>query len=263
MFACFCSPDSTASHKVARYRESDIRACDACGLGFTDPPPGDVPYEDEDFHLATKSSPDARSAWKDYCYQWAYRSTLGLVKKALPAGGKVMDIGCGEGTFLRILNEAGYETIGLEPSRSAVARARENGLNVSAGRLDDPVQFEKADLVLMSHVLEHIADVPAALRRGSAIAPGGYLLLVQTNYRGWVPRLYPRRWYAWMPNQHFWHFTPRSLAACAAKCGYTPVACVYSGLVHEKWKLRVLSQLARLVPGAGDQFHLLLRHTPA
>jgi hypothetical protein len=40
-------------------------------------------------------------------------------------------------------------------------------------------------------------------------------------------------------------------------------ACVYSGLVHEKWKLRALSQLARLVPGAGDQFHSLLRHPPA
>jgi hypothetical protein len=144
-----------------------------------------------------------------------------------------------------------------------VARARESGLNVFAGRLDDSVEFEKVDLVLMSHVLEHIADVPDALRRVAAIVPDGYLLLVQTNYRGWVPRLYPHRWYAWVPNQHFWHFTPGSLAGCAAKCGYTPVACIYSGLVHEKWKLRVLSQLARLVPGAGDQFHLLLRRTPS
>jgi hypothetical protein len=86
---------------------------------------------------------------------------------------------------------------------------------------------------------------------------------VQTNYRGWVPRLYPRRWYAWMPQQHFWHFTPNSLGACAEKCGYVPVACVDSGLVHEKWKVRAVAQAARIVPGAGDQFHLLLRHVPA
>jgi 2-polyprenyl-3-methyl-5-hydroxy-6-metoxy-1,4-benzoquinol methylase len=173
-----------------------------------------------------------------------------------------MDIGCGEGVFLRLLRDAGYETIGLEPSRTAVKRAQESGLYALHGRLEYDKTYEPVDLVIMSHVLEHIKDFPEALRKVGEIAPGGYLLLVQTNYRGWVPRLYPRRWYAWVVDKHYWHFTPRSVTAYAAKCGYKPVACAYTSIVHEKWKLRLIAQAARLVPGAGDQFHLLLKHQP-
>lgn len=260
MVSCACSP-TAASQEVTHHRGSAIVACTLCGLGMTDPPPAEIPYEEEDFHLSTIKPPSVEPKWKTAYYQWSYRVSLRLIRRALPAGGKVMDIGCGEGIFLRLLRDAGYETIGLEPSRTAVKRAQESGLDVRHGRLEGDQTYEPVDLVIMSHVLEHIRDFPEALRKVSEIAPGGYLLLVQTNYRGWVPRLYPQRWYAWVVNQHYWHFTPHAVSGFAAKYGYQPVACEYTSIVHEKRKLRLIAQAARLVPGAGDQFHLLLKHT--
>ncbi len=143
---------------MTTYRGAHIRACAACGLGFSDPPPDDVPYEEEDFHLNQAKAPEKSPEWHEYYYRWSWRATLGLVKKALPNGGKVMDIGCGEGSFMRVLRDAGYETFGVEPSRSAATRARESGFNVTQGRLDDFVPSEKMDLVIMSHVLAHIRD---------------------------------------------------------------------------------------------------------
>lgn len=259
MYVCTCS-SSASFRKVAHHRGADILACTGCGLGMTNPPPPDVPYEEEDFHLDTLKSPEEDPSWKTSYYQWAYRTNLALIRQALPSGGTVMDIGCGEGVFLRLLRDNGYKTTGLEPSRTAVQRAQASGLQVQHGRLQPEIDYGRADLVIMSHVLEHIRDFPAALRKVSEIAPGGYLLLVQTHYRGWVPRLYPQRWYAWVVAQHYWHFTPDSLAGYAAACGYRRVACTYTSIVHAKRKLRLLAQAARLVRGGGDQFHLLLRH---
>ena len=73
------------------------------------------------------------------------------------------------------------------------------------------------DCVVMSQVLEHLEN-PREILAGVAkvLKAGGRLLLVQTHWLGVMPQRYGGKWYAWVPEQHFWHFTPQGIEASAA-----------------------------------------------
>ncbi len=96
------------------------------------------------------------------------------------AGRRILDVGCGRGTFLDRAASAGMVTTGLEPDvearRSAAARHR-----VIAGSIDDPstsLAPGSFDVVTMWDVLEHVADPRAALQVAiGTLAPHGRLIV--------------------------------------------------------------------------------------
>ena len=100
--------------------------------------------------------------------------------------GSLLELGCHEGAFTRRLQARFNRITCVEASAEALARARE--------RLGDSVEllhatFEKValparyDNILMTHVLEHVADPVAVLRRINAewLAPGGRFFLACPN----------------------------------------------------------------------------------
>jgi 2-polyprenyl-3-methyl-5-hydroxy-6-metoxy-1,4-benzoquinol methylase len=94
---------------------------------------------------------------------------------APPSGAKVLDVGCGDGQFLDRFQEHGWKTYGIEPSMT-IAFLRHIALEA-------PPQDQSFDLVLLRHVLEHLADPLNLLRRiTGAVRPGGALFIS-------VPRL--------------------------------------------------------------------------
>ncbi|MEI8196150.1 MAG: class I SAM-dependent methyltransferase, partial [Phycisphaerae bacterium] len=180
-----------------------------------------------------------------------------LLARALPVLARVLEIGCGQGILLEQLAQRGLQVTGLELSVSAAAAARAAGLNVITGTLPHQAAAGPFDAVVMSQVLEHLADPDAMLEQiGQFISPRARLLLVQTNYRGWMPRWYRERWYAWVPEQHFWHFTPQGLGKLLGRWGWEVETVEYSSLVHTSSHN---ADLALDLPGMGDQFHLLAR----
>ncbi len=240
-----------------------IRACRACTNAWTDPPPGSVPYETRDFHsetLASEGEPSLENlprVWRE-----AILEQVAMLQRHLPAGARVLEIGCGAGLMLGALRDAGFETVGIEPSYSAQKRAQAHGLNVYQGYFPS-VELSSGEApfaaVVMSHVLEHIATPIETLKALSTIAPAGKVLLVQTDWRGLVPRVRGAKWYAWVPDEHFWHFTPAGLERMTQGLGVKPVAHEYSQLVPLGKVSRLLSAVTRLAPRWRDQFHLLLQ----
>lgn len=79
--------------------------------------------------------------------------------------GRVLDVGCGRGDLAAAFVRRGWRADGLEPSASAVAAARRQGVDARAGTLDvAPDDFRDYDLVVFNHSLEHVPDPVAALR---------------------------------------------------------------------------------------------------
>ena len=80
-------------------------------------------------------------------------------------GGKILDIGCGNGTELYKLKAMGWETYGVEMDAQASGRARTKGIRVYTGDLfgaNFPDRF--FHVVRMSFVLEHLPNPRETLR---------------------------------------------------------------------------------------------------
>jgi hypothetical protein len=86
-------------------------------------------------------------------------------------------------------------------------------------------------------------------------------MLNQTNWLGVMPTLLRQNWYAWVPTEHFWHFTPHGISKIVEHLGWNVLEVEYSSLVHTCSDVSVnpLSQRAAKLPGLGDQFVMMLQ----
>ena len=109
---------------------------------------------------------------------------------------RVLDVGCGEGQAARRLAARGVDVVGLDPTRSQLALARERGGPPSYARSVAevlPVRNQSFDGVLMCLVLEHLDPFePAILEIARVLRPGGRFLLMlnhpllQAPGSGWI-----------------------------------------------------------------------------
>ncbi len=75
----------------------------------------------------------------------------------------VLDIGTGKGKKLLDFNFIKKETYGIEPSEIYAKALYDYGLKVKKGFLDDV--SKKFDLVMLSHVLEHLTDINNVIKK--------------------------------------------------------------------------------------------------
>src|SRR5918911_3350685 len=128
---------------------------------------------------------------------------------SLPDDARILDVGCGDGfhlSLLRAFGKPGWRLEGVEPSASAAQAARESGLTVHQGivqQLDLP--RDSYDLVLLIQTVEHVDDPVGVLRAvRSLLRPGGRVVIVTDNTdtidfkifqgRHWGGYHFPRHW---------------------------------------------------------------------
>ena len=100
------------------------------------------------------------------------------ISKIMSPPARVLDVGCGNGDFLAIAQDAGYIVTGIDVSDAVVSHSVARGVSaVSGDFLTHP--FETAfDLVTFWDVMEHLRDPEAFFRRTQALlCPGGYVVL--------------------------------------------------------------------------------------
>jgi SAM-dependent methyltransferase len=94
---------------------------------------------------------------------------------------RILDAGCATGTLIGLLQSHGFSNlVGLDPSPLAAATtSRHYAVDAIAGSFcSPPTTLGQFDVVLLSHVLEHIADVrEAADGLASMVTPGGFVYL--------------------------------------------------------------------------------------
>jgi methionine biosynthesis protein MetW len=117
----------------------------------------------------------------------------GIVAEMIPAGSRVLDVGCGAGVLARMLaDKCGAEFVGIEPDPARAARARERSLEVHLGSLTDEIVREigSFDIVLFADVLEHLPNPQSVLLLSrSALKPRGAVIVSVPNVAHWSVRL--------------------------------------------------------------------------
>jgi SAM-dependent methyltransferase len=115
------------------------------------------------------------------------RSLAPYVPLLREAGGVVLDLGCGRGELLAVLQEEGISARGVDLDLGAVAEARKRGLDVTSGDLLDALRAcgdASLGAVVALQVVEHLTlravrELLALARR--KLRPGGLVLLETVN----------------------------------------------------------------------------------
>jgi SAM-dependent methyltransferase len=138
---------------------------------------------------------------------------------------RVLDIGCGNGDWLALIQETGWQAGGVEPDAIAAAQARDRGFDVRSSVedwLDSPGSF---DFVTMSHVIEHVHDPISLLRAAyDLLRPGGRIFLATPNIDAIGHSLYGRHWRGLEPPRHLVLFNRTSLSAALSRAGFSRVS---------------------------------------
>lgn len=140
---------------------------------------------------------------------------------------RLLDVGCGFGSFVKIMQSRGWDGEGIDPSPVTVAAARSKGLPVRLGTIESFEAPSAAyDVVTMFYVLEHLPDPMAALKKvHSLLAPGGTVLLRVPDTTPIVRMLAPfglgKSLYD--PPFHLYDFSPRVLRSMLLAAGFETI----------------------------------------
>ena len=215
-------------------RGCGVARCTGCGLELTSPRPDDAALAG--FYRASDYT--AHEPVDDGAARARARVQLARVIAAGHhlAGARVLDLGCGGGQLLALARDRGADVLGVDPAPHAHAACARQGLAI----VDDlaTVATASIDGAVVSHVLEHVPDLPetiAALAR--VIRPGGWLCVEVPNLGSLRARLSVPALIARGADErhrafpiHLWYFTATTLARALGASGFEITACATTGL---------------------------------
>jgi 2-polyprenyl-3-methyl-5-hydroxy-6-metoxy-1,4-benzoquinol methylase len=160
--------------------------------------------------------------------------------------GKLLDVGCGNGSFLATMQALGWDVAGVEPdAKSARIATEELGLSVTASTLEDanfpPDCF---DCVTAHHTIEHMHEPVEFLRESFRILkPGGRLVVTTPSVPSFAHRIFRRCWRGLEPPRHLYLFSPHALGICVERIGFR--LDVLRTTARSAWEIWYASRLIR------------------
>ncbi len=151
---------------------------------------------------------------------------------------RICEIGCGNGKLLGELRQAGHEVIGVEPDPQAQhLAASQFGVTVLPGTLEDlpaEVARQPYDLIIMSHVLEHVVDPALALANAAdLLKPGGKLVVETPNSAALGLAWSANTWFCLRVPEHLQFFTERSLRGYCDQVGLRVIGAEFSNYFRQ------------------------------
>jgi len=206
----------------------DIVACRDCGMAYSTMAAN--PAEMEAYYASTESlasqlalPPDTVApAWQD--------ARLGTVAEMIALrlsdrDARILDVGCGSGALLAHLRARGFKAlVGVDPTLAAAASGRSIGLDIREGTVTRlPHDLGIFDLVVLSHVVEHLPDPGHALDSLTTVLHPGGLVSVD------VPDATRLAAFVKLPflefsTEHLNYFSGESLCALMGRRGFECVS---------------------------------------
>ena len=135
--------------------------------------------------------------------------------------GRILDVGCANGDFLKIARDRGWDVFGADPS-AARAEVEAKGIKLVGTTVRDAdIEAGSLDAITFWDVLEHVPDPVGDLSRARKLLKrGGVVALTVPDASNLVARLSGRRWFGFKTaGEHLQFFSPASLAKAFARAG--------------------------------------------
>lgn len=221
--------------KLARKNGFNIVKCRECGLVYINP----RPTEDELEKLYSFKN-YYRTMLNPYQEKMVLRSKkrrLDFIEKYVKNRGRILDVGCATGLFLKVTQERGWEAYGQEISNEAAEYAKRNyNLNVMTKKFEEAT-FPKDffDIIAFQDSLEHMPNPFAASKRAyRLLKERGSIVISTPNINGWEPRLTYYLFYKtiklWRhpePPFHLYEFSEKTIQKLLKKIGFKKVTIIF------------------------------------
>jgi len=208
----------------------DLEVCQCSGCGLVQLSNDPVPYYREVIRAAAFSE-----EMKDF-----RRKQFGnFVQKFSLKGKKVVEIGCGRGEYLSIMQQFGVEAYGLEQSEESVMECVKNGLKVSKGFVESSAYRLKHalfDAFFILNFLEHLPD-PNSTLRGiyNNLAEDAVGLVEVPNF----DMILRNKLFSEFIADHLFYFTKDTLITTLKLNGFEVIEC------NEVWHDYIISAIVR------------------
>ena len=233
-----------------------VVTCKQCGLWYVNPRVNRQKLEAD--YVETYYPPDKVERIRTDSMEWLQMSERLTELERHQHKGRLLDVGCGIGTFLHLAGENGWHPHGVDPSKSGCAFAKEMyQLDVQCGDLFD-ADFPSGhfDTITLYHVLEHISELnPLLDELRRVLKPDtGTLVIEVPNGGSLQSRLQKADWPYVHPHDHLYYFSAHSLPKLLRKHGFQNVTLGRPKRVSPTPSLRFL--LRQVATAILVRFHL-------
>jgi SAM-dependent methyltransferase len=211
---------------------------------FSNPQPTDEQLAEiysADYFLGAGTD-EGRSATRDMKRATARLYLEEIKRYCGNAGGRLLEVGCGDGDFLVEAEAAGFAVTGVElaPAACEQARARLKAGEVVCGLLENSgLSEEHFDLCILSDVIEHVRDPLAFLANiHRLLKPNGAIFIATPSLASWSAKLLRQNWMEFKP-EHLTYFDPKTLQTALFRTGYHEV------IVQPGWKVLSFDYVAQ------------------
>lgn len=237
-----CNTDETRMITIQNnYR---VVKCKNCGLVYVNPRPTQETLIElyNDYH---------QRDGKDE-YTWArlmqknFSNVSALLNRRFPGKGKILDIGCGYGHFIKIMENYGWTASGIEPSSRTIRYAKSKGLNVFETTIEDAVFPESSfEAVTAFYVLEHLFEPLSVLKKIHAmLKPRGVVVLRIPHTTPIVKLLdlFNIKNNLYDLPFHMYDFSPNTIRLLLEKAGFSSIRIIPgSPTIPRKFSERIIS----------------------
>ena len=178
-----------------------------------------------------------------------------LLKKLLKHKTRLLDIGCGVGSFLAFMKKMGVQVYGVEINSKARDICHKK--NIEVMETEQGFSPNSFDVITLWHVLEHLPkpEISIAAYR-ELLKKEGALVIAVPNFESHDRMYYQKDWAALDAPRHLWHFTPKGLIKMLNELGFDLIKkrplrpdVFYISYLSEKNKGKSLALIRGLIKG--------------
>lgn len=235
-----------------------IVECPNCSLRWVNPRPVSAVVNEvygEDYFRARKIGGSAHDPGVEQFKRKNVLRHLEYIERHEPRG-KLLEVGCAEGLFLRVAHERGWDVSGVElsPQAAAIAEAALPG-KIFQGTLRDAKFTDGAfDVVALFDVVEHFPDPLTEMKEiFRVLRPGGLVFLLTPDCESAFARLMGPFWFEIKPNEHLYYFSDKTIGSLVEQSGLRLVETAKTG------KTLTFEYIAQILDKSSRPFGTLLR----